>query len=132
MPIYLTHTPAGTSVRSLWHYSQLIQNGLFRQYDYGWNENMRRYHNPHPPSYHLVDMKVPTAIFNSDLDWLSTPVDVEKHLRYGLPDLLAYQFNENWNHMDYMWAKNAPELVYEKIFKLLKGEVPEDIAVRGE
>ena len=42
MPVYLTHTPAGTSVKSLWHYAQLIQNGRFDMYDYGWNGNMEK------------------------------------------------------------------------------------------
>jgi len=132
MPIYLTHTPAGTSMRSLWHYSQLIQNGRFEQYDFGWNGNIQHYHQPTPPAYHLVDMKVPTAIFTGDLDWLSTAEDTDEYLRHGLPNLLAYQRNEHWNHMDFMWARNAPSTVYEKVFKLLEGIVPEDIDVRGE
>jgi pimeloyl-ACP methyl ester carboxylesterase len=132
MPIYLTHTPAGTSMRSLWHYSQLIQTNTFRQYDYGWNGNIEHYNQPTPPEYNIGDMKVPTAIFTGDLDWLATPVDVDQHLRRGLPNLLSYQFDTNWNHMDYMWAWNAPELIYEKVFKILEGEIPADIDVRGK
>ncbi len=41
-PIYMAHTPAGTSAKCLWHYSQLINNGRFEMYDYGWNGNMER------------------------------------------------------------------------------------------
>ena len=130
MPIYLTHTPAGTSMRSLWHFSQLIQTGTFRQYDYGWNGNIAHYNQPTPPEYNIADMKVPTAIFAGDLDWLATPRDVRDYLRHGVPNLLAYQFDDNWNHMDYIWAWDAPEKIYNKVLQIVGGEIPEDIDVR--
>ncbi|KAK4313181.1 hypothetical protein Pmani_015446 [Petrolisthes manimaculis] len=35
LPVILSHTPAGTSVDTLMHYSQLVQSGEFRQFDHG-------------------------------------------------------------------------------------------------
>merc|ERR1711973_342896 len=117
--------PAGTSVKSMWHYSQLIQNGRFQMYDYGWNGNIQRYHQPTPPSCHVSDMKVPVAMFSGADDWLSTPQDVHDKLIHGVPNLLTYQQDNNWNHMDYLWAENAKELIYDKIFQLLEGNIPQ-------
>ncbi len=53
-----------------------------------------------------------------DNDWLADPKDVRVLLE-GLPRLEeAYRVpNPDFNHIDFLWGLDAPELVYEKIFR---------------
>jgi len=46
---YLAHFPAGTSIKCLLHYGQILNAGLFQQYDYGTDINKKIYNQPTPP-----------------------------------------------------------------------------------
>lgn len=39
-----------------------------------------------------------------------------------LPNVMDMYDIPEFNHMDFMWGKDAPKLVHEKIFKLIKGK----------
>ncbi|OQR70799.1 gastric triacylglycerol lipase-like [Tropilaelaps mercedesae] len=41
LSVYLSHTPAGTSVRNVLHYAQLIKARRFQMYDFGVTENQK-------------------------------------------------------------------------------------------
>ncbi|XP_011706895.1 PREDICTED: lipase 3-like, partial [Wasmannia auropunctata] len=91
---------------------QEIQSGKFRQYDYGPEKNQLIYNAMQPPEYYLANITVPIALFYADNDWLSSSQDVKK-LHSILPnvlDLCRVPF-PNFNHLDYIWGKDAPELV---------------------
>lgn len=40
---YFSHYPAGTSLKTIRHFKQLINNKRFEHFDYGKEENTRRY-----------------------------------------------------------------------------------------
>lgn len=40
-------------------------------YDWGMANNMKLYHDTHPPAYNLRKITVPTALFWSQNDWLA-------------------------------------------------------------
>ncbi|XP_074153197.1 lipase member N-like [Sminthopsis crassicaudata] len=118
--IYFSHSPTGTSIQNILHLKQLFQSDEFRAYDWGSEaENRRHYNQSLPPLYDLTTMKVPTAIWAGGKDLLVDPVDVAKLL----PQIKTLQFYEmlpDWNHIDFIWALDAPQRVYSKILSLMR------------
>ena len=59
------------------------------------------------------------ALFSGDQDWLATPKDVF----LLLPKLRTKVFHKHikkWDHLDFIWAKDAPSVIYADIKRLLK------------
>jgi len=127
MPIYISHTPAGTSVKDILHFGQDTNQDKFQMYDYGWNGNMKHYLQPEPPQYNVADVEVPTGLFIGQQDWLATPADINKHIRGVMKqEYIVYdKILSNWNHMDYTWGKNANTLVYKDVISLMNGIKPD-------
>ncbi|XP_012214450.1 lipase 3-like [Linepithema humile] len=126
LPIILGHTPAGASTKQIMHYTQLINSGTlfgpgkFRQYDHGLIGNMKKYGRPNPPNYDLSKIQVPVSLHYSTNDWLANIKDVNvlyKELRNPLGKFRVP--HEKFNHLDFMWAINVKELLYEKILSLM-------------
>jgi len=124
IPVIMTHTPAGTSVKNIIHFSQMIRSNKLQMYDYKWNGNMHKYMQPYPPTYDIEQMSVPVALFTGTADWLATPEDIDMYLRPFLPNLIYDQTDKFWNHVDFVWGKNANEIIYENVISLLKGIQP--------
>jgi len=125
LKIYLSHTPAGTSVKDILHFSQLVKSDKFQMYDYGWNGNMHKYLQPFPPEYNLHDVNVPVSLFVGENDWLATEQDISSHLRRELPDLVYDENIPSWNHMDFVWGKQAKTVLYPNVLKLMNGHKPD-------
>ncbi|XP_037779598.1 gastric triacylglycerol lipase-like [Penaeus monodon] len=121
LPVFLTNTPAGTSVLTVTHYLQEIRSGNFQKYDYGEKLNIQNYNSKYPPKYNLSKVVVPVALFSSENDWLAAPKDVE-HLRLELPNVVYHRVVEDpmFTHLDFVWAKDADELVYKYVLGFLK------------
>ncbi|KAL6264531.1 hypothetical protein P5V15_004638 [Pogonomyrmex californicus] len=121
LPVILSHDPAGASTKTLVHYGQEVTSGKFRRYDYGPETNLVIYNATEPPDYDLTKIKVPIALFYSDNDWLSNRLDVKK-LNSLLPyvlDLYRVPFSK-FNHLDFIWGKDAPKIVYRRLLKIMK------------
>ncbi|XP_031838473.1 lipase 3 [Nomia melanderi] len=120
LPTILNHTPAGTSTKTMIHYAQEIKSGYFRQFDYGPLRNVLYYKSTSPPNYDLSKITVPIVMFCGSNDWLSAPEDVAR-LVHELPQqAMVYKVPyKKFNHIDFLWANNAPQLVYKKILVLL-------------
>jgi hypothetical protein len=77
----MEHTPAGTSVHNMIHWTQLVNSGNFQMFDYGAVENMKIYHQATPPLYAPQNLThPPLAFFTGSRDELADPVDVQKLL----------------------------------------------------
>lgn len=74
LPAVLAHLPDTTSVRVASHVSQDMQYGTFRQYDFGFIKNLRKYGSITPPDYDWSLYRVPTVIYYGDNDNLAVPV----------------------------------------------------------
>lgn len=114
VPIILGHLPAGSSTKQLLHYSQEFNSKKFQQFNYmDPNLNMRIYGQTTPPEYKINNTKVPVGIFYASNDLVSDTRDV-KRLANELPnsDLLYKIPMELFNHIDFMFAIDAPALLY--------------------
>lgn len=122
--VIFAHSPAGTSTKTVVHYAQEIhESGNFQNFDYGTEENIRRYGRALPPTYNLTNVAVPVALFYAQNDWLAGYQDVKK-LYTALPrnapiDMYKIPY-DNFNHVDFLWGIDAKELVYQKIFDIMR------------
>lgn len=129
IPLYLGHYPAGSSTKSFAHYIQLFLNGRFTKFNYDDpRENVRRYGTARAPDYKLSNIDCKVALYYGQNDMVTSAKDVQ-HLRRQLPnvvhdELLAYK---KFNHMDFVAAINATELLYNSVFRVMeqvdKGEL---------
>ncbi|XP_029675085.1 lipase 3-like [Formica exsecta] len=123
LPVIISHFPAGGSFDTLVHYTQGFQSAKFRQYDYCSAENLLIYNSVEPPDYDLANITVPIALFYGPGDTLDDIMDVKKLYRV-LPNVVdVYKIPwRNFNHMDFIWAKDAPKLVYKRVLKIMRSE----------
>jgi len=120
IPVYITHTPAGTSVKDALHFTQLIKSNKFRQYDYGSKNNMKRYKQSTPPDYDITGLKTPVALFSATNDWLADPTDINNYLLPHINNTVVYhKIIPAWNHLDFVWGEDANKLIYQEILKLM-------------
>ncbi|XP_034948972.1 uncharacterized protein [Chelonus insularis] len=121
LPSILGHVPAGSATRQLIHYSQLIKSNKFRQYDYGFIENKRKYGRFTPPDYDLSKIKIPVILHYCTNDWLSDVKDVNR-LESLLPNVYAKIKvpHSPFGHLDYLWGTHAKPLLYEKVIGIMR------------
>lgn len=122
LQVYLSETPAGTSVLNLDHFRQLVISGKYCKYDFGTEKNMEKYGTEIPPDYDLSKIKVPTALFSGSRDWLGDKKDLE-NLKSVLPkESLVFENNEDdMAHVDFVWGigPSIQDSTYKKLVKLL-------------
>ena len=63
-------------------------------------------------------MNVPIAIWNGGKDLLADPQDVDLLLS-KLSNLIHHKEIPNYNHLDLIWAVDAPQEVYNEIVSLV-------------
>lgn len=128
-PIILGQYPAGSSVKSVSHYSQQVLSGGFYKYDYeSPYMNWQEYGTITPPAYKLANVNCKVALFYGQNDLLVAVKDVQR-LRKELPNVvhdekLAYK---KFNHIDFLTAIDVKELLYNSMFQVMekvdKGEL---------
>ncbi|XP_077281143.1 lipase 3 isoform X2 [Temnothorax americanus] len=121
LPLIFGHSPAGASVKQLLHFSQLISSGSFQKFDYGAKTNLNLYGSTQPPKYTLERVKVPVAIFYSENDFITHRTDIQK-LVDNLPNVTHTEklAHETFNHIDYLWGRDAKTILYNRIPTILK------------
>ena len=89
-------------------------------FDYGSQAaNQKAYNQSTAPLYNLSSVKLPVALFFAKNDWLADTVDV-KYLQANLPNIVYSRLIDDWNHLDFVWAMNAPTVIYGDIIKLMR------------
>ncbi|KAG8230454.1 hypothetical protein J437_LFUL009942 [Ladona fulva] len=122
VPVIIGHVPAGTSTRAALHFAQEINSRHFRRYDYGIIGNLRNYGSLSPPDYDLNLITAPVYLHYSDNDWMANEQDV-LDLYKGLGNVKAMLPvpHLQFNHLDFLWATDVKELLYDKILSLMNG-----------
>ncbi|XP_045214805.2 lysosomal acid lipase/cholesteryl ester hydrolase-like [Mercenaria mercenaria] len=117
VPVYIGQHPAGTSVQNINHFAQMVLTGKFQMYDFGAKDNMLKYNQTTPPVYDPSKVTVPTAMFSGTHDWLVAPSDVTKLLNIS-KTVIFKKVISAWEHLDFIWAMDAPKLCYNDIINL--------------
>ncbi|XP_025266501.1 lipase 3-like [Camponotus floridanus] len=128
LPVILKNAPAGTSIKTILHFIQVFESGKFRKYNYGRERNLLIYNSTEPPNYNLSNTTVPIALFYADNDWIVDTEDVKRlyHSLSNVVDMYEVPWSK-FNHVDFIWAKDAPKLVYDRILKIMKGKNPKNV-----
>lgn len=108
-------------MKQLFHYGQLIRNHRFCQYDYGLHRNLHIYHRAVPPDYNLKNCTAKVAIIYSEQDTIVAAEDIRR-LPNELPNVVGIHRidDDTFNHIDFVWASDAKELVYDYIIDWMK------------
>lgn len=121
LPVIYGHVPSGSAGKQLVHYAQGVMSGEFKKYDHGSYENRLRYGSVKPPKYRLDNVVAPVALFYSDSDWMSHPIDVDILYNKLSNAIDIYKVPERrFNHLDFVWAKDFKTLIFERIRKLME------------
>uniref|UniRef100_H0WU60 Lipase n=2 Tax=Otolemur garnettii TaxID=30611 RepID=H0WU60_OTOGA len=119
LDVYLAHNPAGTSVQNIFHWTQAVESGKFQAFNWGSPvQNMMHYNQPTPPYYNLTAMNVPIAVWSGGNDWLADPRDVALLLP-KLSNLIYHKEIPFYNHLDFIWAIDAPQEIYNEIVSMM-------------
>lgn len=122
LPAVLSHTPAGTSSKTVTHFAQSILTGKFKPFGA----------TPETPEYDLSKVTVPTAAFYADNDLLSDPTDVEQLFQKVPMKLGKFRVAlPSFNHLDFLWGKSAKKLVFDDVLAVLARFGPETIRNRS-
>lgn len=110
-------------MRQLSHFGQLIRSPRFQKFDYGIKRNFFIYNRSTPPEYRLNRCTVHVGIIYSEHDSLNSPQDVRR-LPKELPNVIAMHLvdDDTFNHIDFVWATDAKELVYDHVIDWMKME----------
>jgi len=120
LPVYIAHTPSGTSVQNIQHFGQQVVNKQFIAFNWGSDDlNRYHYHQPTPPVYDVGAIHVPVHLYWGDNDILADPKDVELLIKY-LPNLKGNHEMNDFNHLDFIWGLRAGGEVYQPIIDTIK------------
>ncbi|KAJ8672647.1 hypothetical protein QAD02_003906 [Eretmocerus hayati] len=116
LALYLEAWPAGASARTLFHFGQNMRTGEFRAYDYGSDENLRKYGSYRPPKYPLENVTAPVAIYYGETDIYSVIEDIDD-LKRSLPNVVESKRVENFSH--FLWSDDIKQKLFDPIVKLI-------------
>nr|CAH8870508.1 unnamed protein product [Trichobilharzia regenti] len=120
LPLIISHSPAGTSIKNLVHFSQMINSGQLQKFDYGARLNRQVYGQSKPPEYTLQNFNVPTVIYHGGNDFLCTKKNVERLMRKINKTVISINYIRNYNHLGYFWSTDAVNVIYFSLLKLLQ------------
>ncbi|NXL91919.1 LIPM Lipase, partial [Alectura lathami] len=117
--VYVGHSPAGTSVQNIIHWSQIAHADRFQAYDYGSKENMKKYNQATPPEYKVEEISTPIAVWSGGIDKFADPKDTARMLS-RISNLYYHEHLPDWGHLDFIWGLDATERMYMKIIELMR------------
>ena len=71
-------------------------------------------------------MTTPVVLYTGSQDWLADPADVA-HLIPQLRNLVAVKNMPNYQHLDFIWAKNAVDMIYNDIIGRIYNQTSGDV-----
>lgn len=109
-PDYETHNPSGSGWRNFIHYGQIIKAQQFQRYDFGSDENLKKYKSETPPKYDLGAIPIKMALMSGDFDELGDKVDIawlEDESQSDLKkDLVVFEHEYHYGHNSFMMSNS--------------------------
>lgn len=101
---------------------QSLHHGRFQAFDYGWQENMKKYHQRTPPLYGLKNVDIPVSVYWGGNDWLATPQNVQTILRKlpQKPFQPISNYMPHYSHLDFVWGLDAATALYPNIIQFFQ------------
>ncbi|KRX80998.1 Gastric triacylglycerol lipase [Trichinella sp. T6] len=118
LPVYMAHTPSGTSVSNIMHFSQMIQQGEFKKFDYGSHENTKIYNQPESPKYKVGNMLVPVVLYWGGNDVFTVESDITR-LSGELKSTLSIHYYHDSDHVDFVWGTNMADGAYRRMLEVI-------------
>ena len=112
--------PARASVRQFIHFGQIMQSGSFQEFDFGFNENKKRYNRYYAQPLNvesIIGIKI--ALFAGSEDGLATvgdATDIDKKLKDDVG--IFFKIIKNFDHSSFMTGKDMSYL--DDVLMLLK------------
>jgi len=119
--LILEHEPGGTSFKNILHWRQKVLNKEFAKFDYGKEENRRRYGQATAPQYDLSNIRMPVNLLFGEDDQLFDKKDIQKIID-NLTGSSGVQYKEyKAGHMSFFWGKDLT-FYYDDLLAILKGD----------
>ncbi|KAF5294278.1 hypothetical protein FQR65_LT10864 [Abscondita terminalis] len=123
LPITILHNTDTASIKSISHFIQMGHAQKFQNFDYGAEKNQLLYGSKYPPIYNLSNILVPSYTFigKNDLGVSQKSID---RLYQELPKKttthgIYYVEDSNFNHLNFITAKDIVPLVYNHLILFL-------------
>ncbi|CAN8022481.1 unnamed protein product, partial [Ixodes persulcatus] len=123
LPVYLCRLPAGTSMKNLQHFLQLMISQKPQKFDYGPEKNTEVYGQAEPPLYSLDPMTTDVGVFWSLGDRLVFPDTVAQLIKDLGPRVKKSVFidDPDYTHINFVIALNNPEVLFPDLLEFLAG-----------
>jgi len=121
LPVIMKQMNAGASTKTIVHFGQLMQDSTFAMFDYH-SANMNHYHQTTAPAYHLSYVRTPVLLKYGKNDILADVKDVDQMLvEMNSTTVINSEVTDpKFNHLDFLWGKEAVKLVYNDVIKFIK------------
>ena len=106
--VAMSNLPSGAGYRNFVHYGQLIgaETEAFRRFDYGKDENKKKYGQDTPPDYDLDAITFPIAMFAGGKDVLADPKDVAWFHDKMKTQTVHFEMLPEFDHMTFAIARD--------------------------
>eukprot|EP01022_Parablepharisma_sp_SALTPOND_P028456 TRINITY_DN70999_c1_g1_i1.p1 TRINITY_DN70999_c1_g1~~TRINITY_DN70999_c1_g1_i1.p1 ORF type:complete len:406 (+),score=34.97 TRINITY_DN70999_c1_g1_i1:72-1289(+) len=125
VPVAAANQFGGTSMRNFEHWDQAIHSGEFQMFDFGEEENLKRYGQKTPPIYDVKPYKnfaFPSMVFSFGRDALVHPESVLKFLSKLPEHSYVYEEIPDTNHLSGFWGDFCHKTMYPKIVAFLNNQ----------
>lgn len=114
--------PAGTSMKNLIHFDQLVKTKRPVKFDYGREYNIDYYGQAKPPEYSLANMKTDVGIFWSLGDEFVPPGNVKQLIRELGPFVKKNHFIDDayYTHLHFAVGLVNPRYLYPELLGFLR------------
>ncbi|XP_060530809.1 lipase 3-like [Cylas formicarius] len=116
--LLFTQIPSTTSQRPFLHFLQLMKSEEFLYYDFGREENLKRYGRSKPPVYKLEDIRIPTAYVYSEHDTFCDAKGARKIIE-RTSSKHVHRIQVPFGHVDFIMSDNLIQQVGEPIYNFL-------------
>ncbi|RZB77476.1 Abhydro lipase domain containing protein, partial [Asbolus verrucosus] len=121
IPVIATNAPSNAGMKQYVHYGQQIKHGGFSQFDFGAEENMKKYGTETPPPYDFSKISAPVAVYYAVNDGVVPYEDVQTIISQ-LPNVandyvVPY---DNFNHVAFVYATDILDLVYNELMNAME------------